>query len=57
MILMDDLVQRRKNSVLILLRLIKSFARVYITLSYHSRLSFLQLEYSAFCDFFGMHNS
>ena len=57
MILMDDLVQRKKNSVLILLRLIRNFAGVYITLSYHSRLSFLQLEYSAFCDFFGMHNS
>ena len=57
MILMDDLVQRKKNSVLILLRLIQNFPGVYITLSYHSRLSFLQLEYSVFCDFFGMHNS
>ena len=57
MILMEHLAQRRKNSALILLRLIRNFAGVYITLSYHSRLSFLQLEYSAFCDFFGMHNS
>ena len=41
MILMEDLAQRGTNSALILLSLTQNFGGVYITLSYHSRLSFL----------------